>query len=105
MAGQSDSIAFSPACIRRCNRASSVGSRFFLDPTDRGIDGLESIMQSESSGLQWRLPIAGKAAHHCLAGRSHDFGFLITAPFQLPFERSYATDPFFQFFLGAPVCI
>ena len=60
-------------------------------------------MQREPRGRQRGAAIVGEGATHCATGAPHDFRLVVGTPRTLPCERTDATHPLFQAFLGLTI--
>ena len=60
-------------------------------------------MQREPRGRQRGAAIVGEGAAHCATVAPHDFRLVVGTPLTLPFERTDATHPLFQAFLGMAI--
>src|SRR4051812_43893094 len=107
MAGQSEAVFSSPRESSLFKRANSFGSPpFFAHPLDRGVDGLETFVQLQPRGREWRSSIVGDRASDGQTVAADGLGLrFVLAPLEFALDRPDSAHVFLKLLLGMTICL
>src|SRR3954468_18706978 len=103
IAGQWGAVVVSPRARSACRRRNSGGPRGVGDAADRGVDGLEAIVEPASGRAERRVAVVGQGAAHGPPVGARGLGRGSGTSFQWPFERADAPDVLLALLLGMAI--